>query len=122
MAGLQMTWTTGTFLGTILLVKMSGHKFFIVTAFAGQQDFRFVNNGCCRRCSYPSGHGRYLRFVYFCTPDEGRFMTRAMNPEGPWEPLTQVIKVLKWEDPCPFWDDNYQGYLARSIRVPVPSS
>lgn len=54
-------------------------------------------------------------WVYFCTPDEGLFMTTAENPEGPWEPLTQVVKVPKWEDPCPFWDDNGQGYLARSI-------
>jgi beta-xylosidase len=54
-------------------------------------------------------------WIYFCTPDEGLFMTRAENPKGPWEPLTQVVKVPKWEDPCPFWDDNGQGYLARSI-------
>ncbi|HBL75599.1 MAG TPA: beta-xylosidase [Prolixibacteraceae bacterium] len=54
-------------------------------------------------------------WVYFCTPDEGLFMTTAEKPEGPWEPLTQVVEIPKWEDPCPFWDDNGQGYLARSI-------
>ena len=53
-------------------------------------------------------------WVYFCTPDEGLFMSTADKPEGPWEPLTQVVKVPKWEDPCPFWDDNGQAYLVRS--------
>lgn len=53
-------------------------------------------------------------WVYFCTPHEGLFMSTAENPEGPWEPLTQVVKVPKWEDPCPIWDDNGQAYLARS--------
>lgn len=54
-------------------------------------------------------------WVYFCTPHEGLFMTTAEKPEGPWEPLTQVVNIPKWEDPCPFWDDDGQGYLARSI-------
>jgi beta-xylosidase len=42
-------------------------------------------------------------------------MTTAERPEGPWEPLTQVKKIAKWEDPCPFWDDDGQAYLGRSI-------
>jgi beta-xylosidase len=53
-------------------------------------------------------------WIYFCTPDEGLFMTMAEKPEGPWEPLHQVVKVPKWEDPCPLWDDDGQAYLARS--------
>lgn len=53
-------------------------------------------------------------WVYFCTPDEGLFMSTAEKPEGPWVPLTQVVNIPKWEDPCPFWDDNGQAYLARS--------
>jgi len=53
-------------------------------------------------------------WVYFCTPDEGLFMSTAEKPEGPWEPLHQVVKIPKWEDPCPIWDDNGQAYLARS--------
>lgn len=54
-------------------------------------------------------------WVYFCTPDEGLFMTNAENPEGPWAPLTHVAKVPKWEDPCPFWDEDGKAYLGRSI-------
>ena len=56
--------------------------------------------------------GRF--YVYFCTPDEGLFMSSAPQAEGPWEPLHLVRSVKKWEDPCPFWDDNGQAYLGRS--------
>ncbi|WP_329288266.1 family 43 glycosylhydrolase [Streptomyces pseudovenezuelae] len=53
--------------------------------------------------------GRY--WVYFNTPDEGFFMTSAPSPTGPWEPLTAVWRTSGWDDPCPFWDDEGQGYL-----------
>lgn len=53
-------------------------------------------------------------WVYFCTPDEGLFMTTATNPEGLWTPLLQVVNVKGWEDPCPFWE-NGQAYLGHSL-------
>ncbi len=53
-------------------------------------------------------------FVYFCTPDEGLFMSTAPNACGPWEPLHCVKEVKKWEDPCPLFDDDGQAYLGRS--------
>ncbi len=53
-------------------------------------------------------------WIYFCTPHEGLFMTQAERPEGPWSPLHRVKAVEKWEDPCPFWDDDGQAYLGRS--------
>lgn len=53
-------------------------------------------------------------WVFFCTPHEGLFMTQATDPRGPWSPLHLVEKVEKWEDPCPFWDDDGQAYLGRS--------
>ena len=53
-------------------------------------------------------------WIFFCTPDEGLFMTQAERPEGPWSPLHCLKAVAKWEDPCPFWDDNGQAYLGRS--------
>ncbi|PKQ66011.1 beta-xylosidase [Labilibaculum manganireducens] len=53
-------------------------------------------------------------YVYFCTPDDGLFMTTAEKPEGPWEPLCQVVDTAGWEDPCPFWDEGGQAYLCRS--------
>ena len=40
-------------------------------------------------------------WVYFCTPDEGLFMSQATDPHGPWSPLHLVKKVEKWEDPWP---------------------
>ena len=53
--------------------------------------------------------GKY--WVYFATPDEGLFMTTAHDPTGPWAPLKQVYSDAGWDDPCPFWDDDGQGYL-----------
>lgn len=53
-------------------------------------------------------------WVYFCTPDEGLFMTTATNAAGPWEPLTLVKAVSGWEDPCPFWDEDGTAYLGHS--------
>ena len=58
-------------------------------------------------------NGRF--WVYFCTPDEGLFMTNAERAEGPWSPLLLVKAVKKWEDPCPFWDDNGKAYLGHSL-------
>lgn len=55
-----------------------------------------------------------LFYVYFCTPDEGLYMSTAKNPTGPWAPLHEVKRAYRWEDPCPFWDDDGQAYLGRS--------
>ena len=55
-----------------------------------------------------------LFYVYFCTPDEGLYMSTAKDPHGPWSPLHLVKRVKKWEDPCPFWDSDGQAYLGRS--------
>ena len=55
-----------------------------------------------------------LYYVYFCTPDEGLYMTTAKDPHGPWAQLHLVKRVVKWEDPCPFWDEDGQAYLGRS--------
>ena len=55
-----------------------------------------------------------LFYVYFCTPDEGLYMSTAKDPHGPWAPLHLVKRVVKWEDPCPFWDVDGQAYLGRS--------
>ncbi|MCR4824093.1 MAG: glycoside hydrolase 43 family protein [Bacteroidales bacterium] len=53
-------------------------------------------------------------WVFFCTPDEGLFMSHAPQAAGPWSPLHLVASVPKWEDPCPFWDEDGQAYLGRS--------
>lgn len=53
-------------------------------------------------------------YVYFCTPDEGLYMSTATHPAGPWAPLTEVKRVKGWEDPCPFWDTDGKAYLGHS--------
>ena len=50
-------------------------------------------------------------WVYFGTPDEGFFMSTANNPAGTWEPLQHFWDVQGWDDCCPFWDDDGQGYF-----------
>ena len=59
-------------------------------------------------------HHDGLFYVYFCTPDEGLYMSTAERASGPWSPLHLVKRVEKWEDPCPLWDDDGQAYLGRS--------
>lgn len=53
-------------------------------------------------------------WVYFGTPDEGYFVTTASKIEGPWEPLHCLMPASGWDDCCPFWDDDGQGYLVGS--------
>jgi beta-xylosidase len=50
-------------------------------------------------------------WVYFGTPDEGYFMSTAKHITGPWEPLHPILASKGWDDCCPFWDDDGQGYL-----------
>lgn len=50
-------------------------------------------------------------WIYFGTPDEGYFMTTATKAEGPWQPLHKILDKKGWDDCCPFWDDDGQGYL-----------
>lgn len=54
-----------------------------------------------------------LYYVYFCTPEEGLFVAYTDDPTKKWE-IKNILKVLQWEDPCPFWDDNGDAYLVRS--------
>ena len=53
--------------------------------------------------------GRF--WIYFGTPDEGYFMTSAPRIEGPWEAPKRLLAEAGWDDCCPFWDDNGQGWL-----------
>ncbi len=50
-------------------------------------------------------------WVYFGTPDEGYFMSTASKAGGPWEPLHTLLPEKGWDDCCPFWDDDGQGYF-----------
>ena len=61
-----------------------------------------------------------LFYVFFCTPDEGLYMSTAKDPHGPWMPLHAVKHIARWEDPCPFWDEDGQAYLGHSLRGAGP--
>ncbi|MBQ3723814.1 MAG: glycoside hydrolase 43 family protein [Bacteroidales bacterium] len=62
--------------------------------------------------------GRF--WVYFCTPEEGLFMSTAEDPAGPWLPLHCVKAIPRWEDPCPFWDEDGNAYLGHSLKGAGP--
>jgi len=62
-------------------------------------------------------NGRFL--LYVCTPHDGLFRWSAEKPEGPWQ-MDEIKRVDKWEDPCPFWDDDGKAYLVHSIHGAGP--
>ena len=62
--------------------------------------------------------GRF--WVFFCTPEEGLFMSTAEDPAGPWSPLHCVKAIPRWEDPCPFWDEDGNAYLGHSLKGAGP--
>ena len=59
-------------------------------------------------------------YIFVCTPYDGLFMWHTKHPEGPWSETVTVKAVEKWEDPCPFWDDDGQAYLVHSYHGAGP--
>src|SRR5262249_15167471 len=59
-------------------------------------------------------------YIFVCTPRDGLFMWHAKNPAGPWSETVTVKAVPRWEDPCPFWDEDGQAYLVHSLRGAGP--
>jgi len=53
--------------------------------------------------------GRF--WVYWATPDEGIFVSTAVDPAGPWTAPVAVKPGPGLEDPCPFWDDDGSAWL-----------
>lgn len=51
-------------------------------------------------------------YLYVCAPHDGLMRWTAKNPAGPWT-FSNVKFVDRWEDPCPFWDDDGHAYLVR---------
>nr|AQQ75021.1 GH43 [uncultured bacterium] len=67
-------------------------------------------------------NGEY--YIYFGDPDRGIYVTKAVNPAGPWTPLKLIRKVTGWIDPCPLWDDDGNAYLVHAFansRVGIKS-
>lgn len=54
--------------------------------------------------------GEFL--IYYPDPDFGIYLTKAKNPAGPWSAPTLVEGGKGLIDPCPFWDEDGQAYLA----------
>lgn len=50
-------------------------------------------------------------WVFFCTPDEGLFMSYSKNPKEEWSPLCHVKQASGMIDPFPFWDEDGNAYL-----------
>lgn len=59
-------------------------------------------------------------YIYFPTPDEGIFVTRAREISGPWSKPVPVIAEAGLEDPCPIWDDDGNAYLVHSRKGAGP--
>jgi beta-xylosidase len=59
-------------------------------------------------------------YLFVCTPAEGLFMWHTKDPAGKWSDMVTVKAVPKWEDPCPFWDDDGSAYLVHSLKGAGP--
>lgn len=57
--------------------------------------------------------GRFYAFIPL--PDEGIFVTTALNPAGEWSPLRCIRKASGWIDPCPLWDEDGTVYMAHAF-------
>ena len=53
-------------------------------------------------------------WIFFPMPDEGIYVTSADHPEGEWAEPWCLQEAKGWIDPCPFWDDDGQAYLAHA--------
>lgn len=56
--------------------------------------------------------GRF--WIFFPMPDEGLYVTCADDPAGAWREPWLLQEAKGWIDPCPFWDDDGQAYLAHA--------
>lgn len=54
--------------------------------------------------------GRF--WIIFPMPDEGLFVTSAEDPTGEWSEPHLLLAGKGLIDPCPFWDDDGQAYIA----------
>jgi beta-xylosidase len=57
-------------------------------------------------------------WVYFGTPDQGISMSSALSAAGDWTSPKLILSAAGWDDPCPFWDDDGQGYLVATHFAP----
>lgn len=53
-------------------------------------------------------------YIFWGDPDRGIFMTKSIEAKGPWSKPVLIKKGNGFIDPCPFWDDNGEIYLAHA--------
>jgi beta-xylosidase len=54
-------------------------------------------------------------YIYYPDPDEGIYMVKSKQINGPWSTPLLVKKAKGWIDPCPFWDEDGKAYLANAL-------
>lgn len=57
-------------------------------------------------------HHDHKFWIVFPMPDEGIYVTTADDPRGEWSEPHLLVGGKGLIDPCPFWDDDGQAYLA----------
>lgn len=53
-------------------------------------------------------------YIYYPDPDQGIYLTKANNINGPWSKPILVEAGKGLIDPCPFWDTNGKAYLVHA--------
>ena len=52
--------------------------------------------------------------IYWGDPDQGVFMVKAKQPQGPWEPPKLILSGKGIIDTSPLWDDDGRCYLVNA--------
>lgn len=50
-------------------------------------------------------------WIFFGMPDEGIFVTTAIDPYGTWSPIQCVYEGKGFIDPCPIWEEDGSCYV-----------
>lgn len=59
-------------------------------------------------------------YIYVNLYTDGFYVATAINAKGPWKSRYirdkngKPLKVTRWSDPCPFWDEDGKAYLVSS--------
>jgi len=59
-------------------------------------------------------------YLFVCTPHDGLYLFTTRDPRGEWSEMKTVKRVDRWEDPCPFWDDDGKAWLVHSVHGAGP--
>lgn len=54
-------------------------------------------------------------YIFYADPDQGIFMIRSSNMNGPWSAPILVRPGKGFIDPCPFWDQDGKVYMVHAF-------